>query len=430
MSFYTPKVHFNPNTQVITVPNKNIQSYFMRNENSYFVKEESRFPLYKKEDDGILTVILLTTDLIFSTSFDECIILTNNSAKYEDSIKPPEVPTENIELAETGERLDEDVKNSETKSSNLIFKTDILVSPTIIEDKAFFETLFYMSNFNTEEFGSIDHAMLFLFKKIQETHPYTYRGSFINLVFQDLFNRTEIMAITDMFLKWFSCKGIMITPYSLACCFGTNISSATVFHIQNVHSQVNFVEDFCYIYGHKISRDLNEVPLFITPDSEDFVEEFNKQRFSIGKRIYTCKFCLADFEQHADIISHLKKDHLDQMFDENDETFDEYFTEKSEDIRFNSTDEEENFNLLLKNLGPEKEKKVTNVRIIVGEKTGTFLFEGDKDITLIRDVSGMCALRGALAFINLDCSKDMWLTDCEWYSAGLRLLKEKLLFYI
>lgn len=422
MPLHTPKVHFNPNMQIITTPNKNIQSYFMRSENSHFVKDSEKFLSYKKDDDNILTVIILTTDLIFCSSFEDCVILTNDISKYENVIIEPVDP--NLDNNE------ECQKQADTKLVYNDFKTNILSVPKIMQDIDFFNELFYMSNFNALKFENINHAIVYFYKKIQNIYPHNYRKTFINLVFQDLFNRTEIMSITDMFLKWFGCKGIMLTPYSLACCFGSNVPSATIIHFQNQHSQAAFVDDFCYIYGHKISRECEEIPLFKTLDADDFAEEFNKQRFRIGKRIFTCKLCSMDFEQHCDIIFHLKTNHTNIVSDENDDHFDDYFTEKGEDILFKGTDEEENLNLLFQNLGTEKEKKVSVVRIIVGNKDKSKLYECDENVSLIKDLAGMCALRGALAFINLDCSKEMWMTDVEWYNGGLRILKEKLLFYI
>lgn len=387
MTFYIPRVHFNPNTQVIAIPNKNIQSYFMRNENSFFVSESNKFPAYKNEDDIILTVVLLTTDMIFYTHLEDCVIITNDSSKYDDAIQTHDILLQNTELGEGTEKQDDELKINDPKHTNIITTTKILVSPTIIQDKEFFDTLFSLSNFNTENFHSINSAMLYLYKKIQQIYPNSFKNSFINFVFQDLFNRTEIMQLIDMYLKWFGAKGIMVTPYSVACCFGMNVPSASIFHMQSYHSQINFVDEFCYIYGHRISNETKPNPNFVSYDSEDFVEEFNKQKFRIGKRIFTCNFCQINYDEHNDIITHLKNMHTTQLCEENEENMDQYFIEKSEDIEFENSDEEANFNLLLKNLGHEKEKKVSPIRIIIGKCKKEFSFENDKSFSVIKDVS-------------------------------------------
>ncbi|KAM0677767.1 hypothetical protein BDAP_001616 [Binucleata daphniae] len=79
----------------------------------------------------------------------------------------------------------------------------------------------------------------------------------------------------------------------------------------------------------------------------------------------------------------------------------------------------------------EKIKKIGGNIILVGDFGTTEYnlnlgFEPQYKI----DKYNTSAIRGAFAFVTLDCSKEMWMTDKEWQSGRLRILKEKLLFYI
>ena len=60
-----------------------------------------------------------------------------------------------------------------------------------------------------------------------------------------------------------------------------------------------------------------------------------------------------------------------------------------------------------------------------------FLPENTLQIThLTREESNVIAWKGLHALASIEPAKDLWLTDKEWRSVGLRILKEKVLFPI
>ena len=66
------------------------------------------------------------------------------------------------------------------------------------------------------------------------------------------------------------------------------------------------------------------------------------------------------------------------------------------------------------------------------EKISTKVYSIDLDFTEAERIENPIeqALSGARIFSNLEISKELWMTDYEWRIARIRILKEKLLFYI
>lgn len=451
MPTYVPKVHYNPSIEQILVPNKNIQSYFMKSECSYFVKENERFSECKKEEDAIITIFITPDDLIIGMSMDECVVLTNNREKYEHDANS-EIDTEDIENEEkytqenatqekisqekyTQEKSTQEKFTQESQKNNFNFENQIFQPITIIEDKDFFKKLYECNNFNKKSFSSLMHLQNFIETRIREIYSFNYKSAYINLIFNDLLTRTEILCLVDLFVKLMGCKGVMLLPYSLVCCFGFNIASATVLVKHKEYVSLCFIEDNCWIDGNFISinKDSKQIDVFYDSQCEDFVEEFSKQRFNIGNRSYFCKFCDVKTENSVKMVLHLKEIHINEINEDNDDSFSEYYTEKQEDkIKIENYNLKENFIALLNsNFDTEKAKKIGSNVFLIGFKQEDLNFKDfDFEIKLRNDFSAICAIRGAFAFVNLDCAKEMWLTDKEWESAGLRILKEKLLFYI
>jgi hypothetical protein len=115
--------------------------------------------------------------------------------------------------------------------------------------------------------------------------------------------------------------------------------------------------------------------------------------------------------------------------------------EKEEEIQSGCRDEIELlFYLFRTRLDIEKVKKVgSNIVVIDKREEGEKFDEervrrdiGEYEITpkFVYLSDDTFSLNGCLALSRLECSKDLWLTDKEWQDYRLRVLKERLLFYI
>ncbi|KAM0673068.1 hypothetical protein GVAV_003414 [Gurleya vavrai] len=418
MASHIPRVHYNPPIEQITIPNKNIQSYFMKNECSYLVKEEEIFPDYKNEDDQIITVFITQSDIIIGTNIEDCTVLTKDKSKYESF--------------ENEETLKNSQMHESLKSSQSVFDSNFVPSK-LIEDKEFFENMFYLGNFNKKNLSSIFHFQSVLERKLREL--FIFKNSFVSLVFDDLFNRTEIICLIDLFTKFLRCKGVLITPLSLVSCFGMNLSSASVIINNNDYVSICFIEDNCFVDNTYVLKHKNssKKEIFFDVQNEDFIEDFSKQGFNIGTRSFLCKFCDLKIDSILNINNHLKEKHGNEINDENEETFGEYFTEiQEEKAKIKFYDVVDNFKTLLSfNFDAEKARKIGGNVILIGfNEDFDFQKNFDFEIKVKNDFYGFSLLRGAFAFVNLECVKEMWLTDKEWEIGGIRILKEKLLFYI
>lgn len=499
MTFFTPKVHYNTNVQAITVPNKNVQSYFMKSETSHFVKENERIT----DPTDIITLVLTTTEIILQT--DKISILTSNKQRFDG-------------LAVEGYDIE------------------------ITEDITFFKTLFLASNFNPR-WKSLEHAINYLQCKLVSFSGIKWRNRLVNLVFDDLFTRSEILGMINMFIKYMCVKGIMITPYSLVVCFGINTSSASVFVKSDEYISVGFVDDYTYLYGNRITKGIkgcgiecrkgsdkineyerenvkiesevhnNELgnncsqktdeknavhnseledgneqaikqkrpahngdylseeywneeqsemmcentlkekeiqrggnshpntclnesndtcnsgssQLLFTYDSIDFAEEFARQSVGIGKKTYYCNLCDYKTECVDTITDHIKTSHGNELSEDYEDVINDFYTEKKEDIKLTNEEPEINYFDILRFIGGEKEKKLAINKVFIGIDNAE-RFKTDDDKTVVCD--RLAVLNGAWAFLSIESSKEMWMSDKEWMAAGLRILKEKLLFYI
>ncbi|EJW01225.1 hypothetical protein EDEG_00558 [Edhazardia aedis USNM 41457] len=69
----------------VTMPNKNIQSYFMKSEASYYVKNEEKYTNYRGTEEAVI-ILLTPDDLMVGTSLEDCKIITRDKSKYHDNL--------------------------------------------------------------------------------------------------------------------------------------------------------------------------------------------------------------------------------------------------------------------------------------------------------------------------------------------------------
>lgn len=79
------------------------------------------------------------------------------------------------------------------------------------------------------------------------------------------------------------------------------------------------------------------------------------------------------------------------------------------------------------NLYVKKENLKDNI-VICSENLIDKLAERNKEINFI-DINKADVRKGAASLLNIELSKDLWMTDKEWNASQLRVLKEKLLFH-
>lgn len=319
----------------LTVANKNVQSYFMKGEQSFFVPEEHKYPLYASEYDPVQ--ILVDQDSVYFEG--ECI----NSSIFKNS-------RFNLENYKNSRSLcfDNLYKILHEKTKNLQHKTDEL---------------------------------------------------FIQLIFSDFMQRSDIIAVIDILLNQLRFKGIMILPLSLSISFAL-CTSHCAFVYENGFS---FIDDFMLEDSFVCNSSMQN---YLSVEDDDYAEEFSRLKSLDDNQKYSCRQCTYKEDTEAKISAHIEKEHKVGTF---------FYYE-------NSGDFEQSFKNRLNYLFPsEKAEKVSQTIYAVDCE-----YEGAIKLNNYVELS----FTGAAYFRELDSGKEIWMTDKEWQSARLRILKEKVLFFI
>jgi hypothetical protein len=359
---YTPKSCLLPKLELLTTPNKNIQSQFMRSDVSYCVCEQHRFHSYRTDEPIIQAIV------------------ANNRLTVEGS---------SVDL----------------------------------------DGLFLLTSFNTNKFSTLQEAEEELRKRVAplleglEIQP---SGSFLSLVFHDLLNRTEVLALCGLFLNVLSFRGLMLMPYSLSLAIGMAASNCIVVSVHEDYATASFIDDFWVIDSFCIGKGSNLG--FVLCDSEDFVDEFNRMRGYDENSIFVCRACDHRDDSYSKIEEHMKSTHGGgdprDIFEYRGVCGDLYEAVADRMI-------------LLFN--KEKMKRIGG-RILVVRHCEK-IFDEEELAAAMKGIDVECKvvypedvenviLSGMATFSELDCAKDLWMTDKEWNSVGLRVLKEKVLFLI
>lgn len=324
---------------LITTPNKNIQSYFMRSEQSFLTNESLKYPSYPSQDPPIQFILLDSLFIINSNKIEQDYILNSKM---------------NIKKYKTIQ-----------KCLDLIY-------------------------------SSINNHLKD--NKINKTTP-------IQLIIPDFLGRSDIIALIDIIMNSLGFKAIMILPISI--CLSIHLNQNYSAFIYN--SGFSFIDDFCLIDALDMSSDQSNY-LKIRIDDEDFAEEYSRLSLIDDNFKYSCDECGQKEDSVEKIQNHISKEHQ----------IGSYF----EYVR--TDDFKSNFINRMKYLF-NKEKL---------EKISKKIYSADLEINIdeyqIEKIDNPLEMivSGAQIFFSLDCSKDLWMTDFEWRSGRIRILKEKLLFYI
>ncbi|EIJ87256.1 hypothetical protein NEPAR06_0176 [Nematocida parisii] len=396
----------------IQTANKNIYSYFMKNDNSYCVDSKHRYSLYRKETDKTYIVVI---------------------SKYESN---------------TGDYTYKHNSNS------------IEMECLIGESK---------HNLHTKKV-----TLSNLFKTIREIE-YSLPGTedikasdiFIGLVYPDGLNRVSIMNMVDSVLNHSGFKGILLLPLTLSVCFGLGLSNSVVY--SEMDKTVTLVEDNCVFDTFTADR-----PGSTTLYGSDVVEEFLRKEEPVKNTLeMACFMCNVPFEVSEFGMHFLNKHMIDIYADQkHSDTLLHKCVPKEEAPAVEEptcTDLDTVGKDMLRKLAPpERSTKITSTVVFITNKsipeakaeaedethenegaeaepadshatpepaikivppiidestTSTILYVEDKK-------KAHTAWNGVFALANIEPSKDLWLTDKEWRSVGLRVLKEKVLFSI
>ncbi|ADM11821.1 uncharacterized protein Eint_070570 [Encephalitozoon intestinalis ATCC 50506] len=371
---YTPKLCTVPKIEQITTPNKNIQSFFMRSDVSFYVDEKYRMGNYKA-DEEIIHIVVWNNKLL--------------------------VESESIDLGD----------------------------------------FFFPTGMNTRRFRNLEECIGWLGNQVSGAlHKLGIKpkNSFVSLIFQDLLGRTEILAMCNLFINVLSFKGILITPRSLSQAIGTLSPNCVVVNVYENYTTVCLVEDFWMLDGICVSKESNKG--FELADSIDFVDEFNKIKVFEEKNIFSCGKCDYKDETEEKMETHFQQQHQKENECHPDVDPQEHFK-----MHLKMYDEKGDiYEIIGKRinhvLSKEKMKKIGG-KVIVFNHGGTLLSETSlkkvfeecgiyPEVCMYPDSAEDMIMNVMGVFSGLDCIKEMWMTDKEWNSTGLRILKEKVLFII
>ncbi|KAL6120899.1 hypothetical protein NUSPORA_02292 [Nucleospora cyclopteri] len=359
--------------ETLTIPNKNINSYFDKKDETFVISPNYKFPSYSFE----VATILLTNDFLVIKFKDEekivKILEYENFCQYEAFL-------------------------ARTIRDNLIER----------------------QNTSNEE-GEI--------KKIKHTKNKPNHDLFIQLIFDSFMGRDDLIAHVDLFLNTLQLKGIQLLPTSI--CIALHLKQPNVclnFMKEEESEGFAFVEDFTmidsYLLGNKkrISDNFVKHDKYnkVIADNEDFAEEFSRLKTMNPDCNFSCRKCDTKEESEKAISKHITKDHkhlFGKTKDISDDLIKQYYYEYKNMNDFSSR---------IEFIFTSKMKKVENSTYYV-----ELIDKGeDKQEKKQLEISFASLIKAAEDFRNLETSKEMWLTDKEWERARLRLLKEKILFYI
>lgn len=352
----------------ISTPNKNIQSYFMKNEQTFFTPEELKYPNYCVSE--ALTCFFIGNDYFYIDNIkieQDCIVNDRfNVEKYGSRQKC---------IDQLYSLLYLEIKNKNSQNNEQKIEKNMCLTQN-----------------SSKEDISIEDSVKFTGIK---------KDSKIQLIISDFMGRSDIIAIIDVLLNSLGFKCIMLIPFSLCLSFNLNHSHSAYIY----KNGFSFVDDFCLIDSFDFySR--NEKYEKILVDDIDFAEEYSRLTILDETMMFSCDECGIKEDSEEKIIAHTLKEHNSSSF-----------------IKFEKTDSFETtfMNRMRYLFKREQFDKISTKIYSIGiDFTGAERLENAIEQ----------AISGAKLFSNLEISKELWMTDCEWRIARLRILKEKLLFYI
>jgi hypothetical protein len=237
------------------------------------------------------------------------------------------------------------------------------------------------------------------------------------LIFNDFLGRSDLISLIDIFLNSLNFKCILILPLSLSLSFQLN-QPFSAFIYKNGFS---FVEDFCLLDTFDcVFR--NEKYSKISADDFDFAEEYSRLNVLDENLVYSCDECGHKEDLEEKIRSHCIKEHSVESFFK----FESSNKLKNNELKNNNEKKDVLFRNRMRFLFKKETVEKFNTKVYTIAEDSLNVMEKE---TVIGNYGEM-AISGAITFSNLEIAKELFMTDCEWRIARLRILKEKILFYI
>lgn len=261
----------------------------------------------------------------------------------------------------------------------------------LLNGKKYDMDFFVDYSFNLQAYSSSHHALASFYTFLK---PLVATESCqVSLIISDFFGRFEIVSFIDLIFNYLNFKSVLILPISLSLSFYLNLNFCCFVY----DNRFSFIDDFSQVESKNAKMDVQYA------DNEDFAEEFCRS-FIEERRRYNCLECAHKEDSLERIQSHIRKEHTTGEFFFYEEDKDESVEKKAKYL-----------------FTREKYSKIYSNVYYIGK-------EGEN--TISRDSYCLKATEGAGIFINLDAAKELWMTDHEWRNTRIRILKEKLLFYI
>lgn len=279
--------------------------------------------------------------------------------------------------------------------SPVTIKTDVISKNSYNSDKYATKTVCIdkLCNLIGKGFGLIKEQM-----SIGPEEEAVPKEMFVQLIFCDFFNRSTLIPLVDILLNQIRFKGLMTLPLSLAISLGTNTSHCAFLF----ESGFAFIDDFVRVDAHAPGSKAEQPGA----DDQDFVEEFTRLQLLDDSLKYSCDECEHKEETEAKVRQHLEKEHEEGT----------YFHYETNGVF------EDEFTARLRYLfDKERAARIRKTLYAVGRE-----FDGAQPLPNHYEL----AFQGASTLSRLESAKEMWLTGKEWQEWRLRLLKEKVLFYI
>lgn len=397
----------------IQTANKNIYSYFMKSEHSYYVPPEHRYSAYRQEGDVTYLVVVS----------EYCPAGSDYRYKHNEA---------GVALTCLLGRSQENLQRRVIDLSRL---------RTAIEE--------------------VERVLPGTDKVVPEQ-------TFIGLVYPDELGRVSLMNMIDTILTHGRFKGVLVLPMGLGVSFGLGLSNSLV--VSELEQTIVGVEDNCVVS----SVCLRQLPSSRNLYGEDPVEEYLKReevpKTEIVENLcYLCQetFELAEFGTHFrskhGIDVHANPREGDALLQKCPGQYGQ--TSAGAEAEPVSEPPQELWGAVREYLQrlapPERCKKIGAALIYVTESrtplegeaaelalpveaegagleptaeqraAESFIEEYHREAQVIHltaaEREGL-AWKGMHALTSIEPSKDLWLTDKEWQSVGLRVLKEKVLF--
>lgn len=445
-----------PLTKTITTANKNIHSFFMRSDNSYFVKENECYPAYKTMSDRVVVVKMLcdTVEVCdFTESISECSGSTT-SESISCSENMPAIKTYQVDGLFSGNVFSPVstadlllklcsalpcfsnhficlVFKDTLRRSELLFMINILLNyksgkgilllpeslAICINLSVQNSIVIYAQDDSTYITIVEDYVMMEIkqFKEEKECNITLFRAEEEFIDEFDPWGEYKInkMFMCDLCVGWFTHESALLHVIkkhmkSGKCDCEKNKNSRSE---DIINSQKNVSDDtrIASTDGETepaIAGDTNKnaVRLCKSSAKKHTEESFNQSDGNVS-------FIDAETVKSTNISDSIKehaKKHIKYIFKGN-------------------TIHERIACFFSKYFNKEKLKKINTV---IGP---SHVIEALKDkfsnLKFI-DIDTADRMKGARDLVSVDVSRELWMTDKEWNAARIRILKEKLLFYL